>query len=45
MLFQMDVQEIGLKQFILVVLCEGVVSVHYISQKELNVPNISAATR
>jgi hypothetical protein len=28
----MDVKEIGAKQFILVVLCDGVVAVHYISQ-------------
>ena len=42
---QMVVKEIGAKQFILVVLCDGVVAVHYISQKESSVPNISAATR
>jgi hypothetical protein len=29
---QMEVKEIGAKQFILVVLCDGVVAVHYISQ-------------
>ncbi len=36
----MEVKEVGAKQFILVVLCDGVVAVHYISQKESSVPNI-----
>ena len=31
-IIRMEVKEIGAKQFILVVLCDGVVSVHYISQ-------------
>ena len=31
-IYQMEVKEIGAKQFILVVLCDGVVAVHYISQ-------------
>ena len=41
---QMEVKEVGAKQFILVVLCDGVVAVHYISQKESSVPNIRSQT-
>jgi len=41
----MEVKEIGPKQFILVVLCDGVVSVHYISQVRNNFEALKSGKR
>ena len=41
---QMEVKEIGAKQFILVVLCEGGVSVHYISQVRWSLTSYASGT-